>query len=386
LPDVYAHELGHNLTMQHASTDIDNNGTSDCEYCDDSDIMGYGGVGWRQIDGPHKEQMGWLPTNKVVTANSSATYYIAPTEVSPQSTPYPQLLKIAKPGSGEYYYFSYRRPLGYDALLLTQYAEKASVHRYRGSGATQTYFIKALSNGGSFQDSAAGFNVTQLSRNDNFVTLFVSFGCAPAAPAIRVSPATQSGQLGTTLSYTVTVTNADGTSCGASAFLLSPSVPAGWTASVSPASLTLSPGQGAAAMLTVTVPLGSTTGNYNLGITVADNFLTIHNASVVGSISIQPLQSAKPTAPANLTVTSRRKRVYLVWSPATDDVKVVKYSIWRDGVKISESKRTRYTDARVTGGSSYSYYVTAHDADGNTSDPSNVAAIIALAGRLQPTQ
>src|SRR5262249_43964477 len=41
LIDVYMHELGHNLTMHHAST-------PGCEYCDVSDFMGYGGVGIRQ--------------------------------------------------------------------------------------------------------------------------------------------------------------------------------------------------------------------------------------------------------------------------------------------------------------------------------------------------
>src|SRR5262245_39278184 len=40
LQDVYAHELGHNLDMAHASTDTNNDGTLDCEYCDQSDIMG----------------------------------------------------------------------------------------------------------------------------------------------------------------------------------------------------------------------------------------------------------------------------------------------------------------------------------------------------------
>jgi len=62
--DVYAHELGHNLGMYHASFDSDDDGTVDAtcpwggwsgggEYCDDSDYMGISTNVWRQTNGPH---------------------------------------------------------------------------------------------------------------------------------------------------------------------------------------------------------------------------------------------------------------------------------------------------------------------------------------------
>ncbi len=52
VPHVYAHELGHNLGMQHASTETS-------EYGDNSDIMGMQG-GLMPLNAPHKAQMGWL--------------------------------------------------------------------------------------------------------------------------------------------------------------------------------------------------------------------------------------------------------------------------------------------------------------------------------------
>jgi len=73
LPDVYAHELGHNLDMGHASTDTNNDGAVDCEYCDQSDIMGYGGVGWRTFNGAHDDQKDWLPLSKIVEATVVGT-------------------------------------------------------------------------------------------------------------------------------------------------------------------------------------------------------------------------------------------------------------------------------------------------------------------------
>ena len=65
--DVYAHELGHNLGMYHASFDVNDDGAVDgtCpwggwsgggEYCDDSDFMGISTNVWRQTNGPHKSQ------------------------------------------------------------------------------------------------------------------------------------------------------------------------------------------------------------------------------------------------------------------------------------------------------------------------------------------
>jgi hypothetical protein len=98
LADVYAHELGHNLGLHHASTDADNDDVSDCEYCDSSDFMGYGGVGLRALNGPHKEEMGWQPAGKVQTVVSNGVYMVAPLE-NYQPTRVPSTLKIAKPGT-----------------------------------------------------------------------------------------------------------------------------------------------------------------------------------------------------------------------------------------------------------------------------------------------
>src|SRR5439155_19948239 len=100
LADGYAHELGHNVLMHHAST-------PGSEYGDISDFMGYGGVGLRGVNAPHREQMGWMPAPQIVSPSGNVTLNIAPLEVSPSSAIYPQTIKLAKPDTGEYYYFSY---------------------------------------------------------------------------------------------------------------------------------------------------------------------------------------------------------------------------------------------------------------------------------------
>src|SRR5438105_4823253 len=75
-PDVFAHELGHNLGFYHASTPTD-------EYGDHSDIMGGAQGFFRQVDAPHRAQMGWLPNTQTVTLTQDGMYHVAPLEIDP---------------------------------------------------------------------------------------------------------------------------------------------------------------------------------------------------------------------------------------------------------------------------------------------------------------
>jgi hypothetical protein len=146
---AYAHELGHNFGMHHAST-------PSAEYGDNSDVMGSTTAGLRQVNGPHKAQMGWIPPEQVRNVTASGLYDVAPLEVDPWDALAPQVLKIAKPDTNEYYYLSYRRPLGFDANLSSTYLEQLNIHRYKGSGTVPTYFLDALGDGESFTDAING--------------------------------------------------------------------------------------------------------------------------------------------------------------------------------------------------------------------------------------
>lgn len=173
LDDIYAHELGHNLNLRHASTDSDNDGMVDCEYCDTSDFMGYSAVGWRQINGPHKFQMGWLPPSQVVdlTGGEARLHVLAPLEVDPAAAAYPQLLRMPAPG-GDYYYLSYRRQIGYDATLGVEYLDRTAVHGSSMDGTGNSRLIVSLADAERFIDGA-GVEVTQVSHDATSVTLLV---------------------------------------------------------------------------------------------------------------------------------------------------------------------------------------------------------------------
>jgi hypothetical protein len=181
--DVYAHELGHNLGMYHASFDADDDGVVDAtcpwggwsgggEYCDDSDFMGISTNVWRQTNGPHKDQMGWLPAANVVTVTTSGAYDLAPLEATPASLP--MLLRVARPASGGYYYLSYRRGLGFDANMRADYADRTSIHTSPGGN---TLLVKFLGDGQSFADGANGLTITQTGHDAAAAHVTVSMTC-----------------------------------------------------------------------------------------------------------------------------------------------------------------------------------------------------------------
>jgi hypothetical protein len=281
--DAYGHELGHNLGMGHAAT-------LSYEYGDSSDLMGASGVGLRQINGPHREQMGWLPSDKIKLIAQGGNYDLAPIEVDPASAVAPQTVKIAKPDTAEYYYLSYRQPLGFDGSLTSGLVRGIAVHRYSGNGsAAKTYLLQTLADGQSFVDTVNGITVTQISHAAGYVTFNVQLNsgtCAPATPSVSFSPADQSSSAGTTLNYTVSVTNRDSASCAQSVFSLANTLPAGWLAAFSPNSLVLAPGVTGTATLAVTSAASAAAGTYTVQANVADIATTGHTAGTSGSYTV----------------------------------------------------------------------------------------------------
>jgi hypothetical protein len=165
-----AHELGHNLGLEHASTPTDEYGDASCAM----------GSPWALVhfNAPHKAQLGWVTATDVSSTTTQVIAHLA------TATTEPQALRLAKADTGERYYVSTRKAIGLDANLASRYRDRTEVHRYGGE---KTYLLATLGDGESFQDAVNGITITQLSHDALHATVSVSLG---RERAVRVKAST----------------------------------------------------------------------------------------------------------------------------------------------------------------------------------------------------
>ncbi|MBI3695587.1 MAG: hypothetical protein HY238_12210 [Acidobacteria bacterium] len=312
--ELVAHEGGHNLTLSHArSRDFGSDtlgplGASGTisEYGDNFSSMGYWNLG--HYAAPHKLQLGWLASgSNVLTVQSSGTYSIQPLEISSAGV---QALKVQRgTGNNAWVWIEYRKPTGnYDTALSSQVFSGALIHYQdsnTGSGytdlldytpATSSWTDPSLANGKTWVDPYTDLSVAVTSATSNAVTVSVSYGaaiCTAANPTVTVSPLTASVPAGSSVTYSVAVTNNDSISCSSGTFSLSSVVPSGWTGSLAATSLTINPGQSGSTSLTVTPPLSTTAGSYSDSATATKGSLS-GTGSATTTVTA-PCTAANPT-------------------------------------------------------------------------------------------
>lgn len=163
-----AHELGHNLGMDHASTDTNNDGTVELEYGDGSCFMGnFFNTGYRLLNAPLRDKLHLYSDfpNKVQTVTSSDQFTINSLDLDGSNL---QILKIYRKDNKGVYYISYRtqtEPFG----MAPEYAGRVNIHRaaVEGENDFHSYFIKALQEGETFADQENGISVTAINAHEN---------------------------------------------------------------------------------------------------------------------------------------------------------------------------------------------------------------------------
>lgn len=372
LPDVYAHELGHSLGMGHA-------GNATGEYNDTSDIMGISGIGLRQINGPHQEQMGWKEPQQITEITSDGIYDIAPLELDATTASAPQIIKIRKPDTAEWYYLSFRQSYGFDSSLATTYLNGLSIHRHAGNGsASKTIWVDTLIDGENFSDTINGLSITQLSHTDSSVSIQVDLTntCTRNTPTVTVTPQSQTDLAGSTLNYDLTITNNDNAGCPASNWTLATQVPSAWTDGLTSSVVTVAPGSSATVNWQVSSANTAADGNYALAVNLTDTASISHDRSIAANYTVStPSDTQSPTAPSGLTASVQRKQISVSWKPSTDNIAVAGYDVFRNDVQIATTTSTSYSDANLISGTTYKYYAVAFDAANNQSLLSNPSSV-----------
>jgi hypothetical protein len=152
---VAAHNIGHVLGLNHASTPAD-------EYGDYSSPMGKwldpasDPSTWSDMphdNAPGKIAAGWLPDSAVRAVTASGKFQVTSLEtmLAPGQI---QALKIRGGNEGtDYYYFSYRQAVGFSSVLTPQYAGLTSVTRWNGATGSKTCLLATLADGQAFDGS-----------------------------------------------------------------------------------------------------------------------------------------------------------------------------------------------------------------------------------------
>src|SRR5205809_2654681 len=94
------------------------------------------------------------------------------------------------------------------------------------------------------------------------------------------------------------------------------------------------------------------------------------------SVTTLPPDTTAPSTPTEILASAvSSTQVNLSWAPSTDNVKVTRYIVRRDGVKIATLVSTSYADTGLSPATTYSYTVAARDAAGNISPNSTSVSV-----------
>jgi alpha-galactosidase-like protein len=326
---VLGHEMGHNLGLYHShalecGASATTGSCSSIEYGDTLDIMGNPSSG--HFTAYQKERIGWLNSGAsppISTVSTEGLYWIDAFETPGTNPKALKILKSTNPNT--YYYVEYRQALGYDSFLSgnSNVLNGVVIHLGTDTDPNSSYLLDltpqtdswddpALVLGQSFTDANAGIIITPVSMDGSSASVQVTvtpLPCVRANPTVTVSPSqSQWVTAGTTVNYTMSVKNMDGTGCSSSTFSLGDAVPAGWTALLPTSSLTLSPGASGSAGLQVASPAGTADGFYQLTQAATNSAAPTYTAStqstyVVASSLVVTVSASQATYSRNQIAT-----------------------------------------------------------------------------------
>src|SRR6266480_6706912 len=107
--------------------------------------------------------------------------------------------------------------------------------------------------------------------------------------------------------------------------------------------------------------------------TVADPYWMPRSATTLADLNGP--DTIAPSTPTGLSASGvSSSRINLSWSAATDNVGVIRYGVYRDGVQIASLYGRSYANRGLSAGTTYSYTVAAYDAARNLSTQSSAVS------------
>lgn len=218
---IYLHEMGHNLTLDHANVLLCGSESiasydrcQDLEYGDPWSIMGFDifdNAKLFHLNGASKALLGWISPVRAVSTSGIYTLNGPIEEFKSGSESGNQAIRIAKADTKEYYYLSFRQQIGWDANIPQPLTEGASIHIFNEGipvwlgaeytkaktklidttpGSPGNLHDAALSDGWHFYDPINKILIRQLKHDAKSVTVEVKFNVAeaPPQPTPRPSP------------------------------------------------------------------------------------------------------------------------------------------------------------------------------------------------------
>jgi uncharacterized repeat protein (TIGR01451 family) len=178
--------------------------------------------------------------------------------------------------------------------------------------------------------------------------------CARKAPSVSLTPSSQTAAPGATLNYTVTVQNNNSAACGTSTFNLGQAVPAGFSGSLSAASLALGAGASGSVNWAATSGSAVPAGTYGLDATATDAGATTsqatNHASYVVFVDSPPPPPPTDTTPPAVSVTSpgasaivTGNKAVTIAAAASDAAGVQAVEIYVDGVLLARDSSAPYS-------------------------------------------
>lgn len=318
------HEFGHNLGLRHArdlrcDADVIGDNCISIDYGDTLDIMGKSGV-VAHFNSFSKEQLGWFNQNigEVITADSDGSFHLEPFEVLSDGEA--KTLKVLRgydsiTNNKLWYYLEYRQALGFDSFLEgnTSITDGVVFHLATETDIASNQLLDmtpdsqladfddaALIYGHSYNDVNAGLTITTEWADRNGVNVSVNYSgqsCIKEVPSLDLlSNESEWVEPGTSVTYTVTVTNNDSTGCEVSNYDISASIPSGWTSNNE--SVTLAAGDSGLIMLTVTSTLITEDGFYDIAISAQNtNDSSYSSTGVVSYVVETPIAACLKASP-----------------------------------------------------------------------------------------